>query len=113
MSEEFGTIDASAFCFGPSQATLTEASEELNASLMHGDHALMVGEISIRNHLGRIRAVLFLKTIHGKRQFLGIVGSLTDSYSHNQSLSRISRELDVVARRNGSIPLTHKASVRI
>src|SRR5207253_9155760 len=55
----------------------------------------------------------FSKTIHGKRQFLGIVGSLTDSYSHNQSLSRISRELDVVARRNGSIPLTHKASVRI
>jgi hypothetical protein len=56
---------------------------------MHGDHALMVSEISIRNHLGRIRAVLFLKTIHRKRQLLGIVGSLTDSYPHNQSLSCI------------------------
>ena len=80
MSEEFSTIDASSFCFGPSQATLTEAPEKFNASLMHGDHALMVSEISIRNHLGRIRAVLFLKTIHRKRQFLGIVRSLTDSY---------------------------------
>ena len=113
MSEEFSTIDASSFCFGPSQATLTEAPEKFNASLMHGDHALMVSEISIRNHLGRIRAELFLKTIHRKRQFLGIVRSLTDSYPHNQSLSCISRELDVIARRNRSISLTHKASVRI
>ena len=104
MSEEFGTIDASAFCFGPSQATLTEASEELNASLMHGDHALMVGEISIRNHLSRIRAVLFLKAVHRKCQFLGIVGSLTDSYSHDRSLSRVGSELDVVAGRNRSVP---------
>ena len=70
------------------------------AFVLRTDHLIC---LSI-NHLGRIRAVLFLKTIHRKRQFLGIVGSLTDSYSHNQSLSRISRELDVVARRNGSIP---------
>jgi len=67
MSEEFGAIDASSFCFRPSQATLTEAPEKFNASLMHGDHALMVSEISIRNHMSRIRAVLFLKTIHRKR----------------------------------------------
>jgi hypothetical protein len=40
----------------------------------------MVGETSIRNHLGRVRAVLLLKTIHRKGQFLGIVGSLTNSY---------------------------------
>ena len=113
MREEFGTIDASSFCFRPSQATLTEAPEKFNASLMHGDHALMVSEISIRNHLSRILTVLFLKTIHRKRQFFGILGSLTDSYPHNQSLSCISRELEVIARRNRSISLTHKASVRI
>lgn len=52
MGEEFGTIDASSFCFGSLQATLPEAPEEFNVSCMHGDHTLMVGETSIRNHLG-------------------------------------------------------------
>ena len=113
MCEEFGTIDASSFGFGPSQATLTEAAKKFDASLMHSDHTLMVSEISIGNHLGRIGAVLFLKTIHRKRQFLGIIGSLTDGYPHNQSLSCIRRELDVIAGRNRSVPLTHKASVRV
>lgn len=84
MSEEFGTIDASSFRFRPSQATLTEAPEKFNASLMHGDHALVVSEISIRNHLGGIGAVLFLKTIHRKGQFLGIVGSLRNCWQRQR-----------------------------
>src|SRR5437667_2127002 len=113
MGEEFGAIDASSSSFGSSQATFPDAPEKFNASLMHGDHALMVSEISIRNHLGRIRALLFLKAVHRKCQFLGIVGGLTDSYSHDQPLSCVSSELDVVAGRNRSVPLTHKTSIRI
>ena len=49
MGEEFGAIDASSFCFGSLQATLPEAPEEFNVSCMHGDHALMVRETSIRD----------------------------------------------------------------
>jgi hypothetical protein len=48
MSEEFGTIDASSFCFGSLQATLPKAPEEFNVSW--GDHTLMVRETSIRDH---------------------------------------------------------------
>src|SRR5207245_6494169 len=61
MGEEFGAIDASSFCFGSLQATLPEAPEEFNVSCMHGDHALMVRETSIRDHLSRIRTILLLK----------------------------------------------------
>jgi len=68
--EEFGAIDASSFSFGSLQATIPETPEEFNVSFMHGDHTLMVRETSIRNHLGRIRAILLLKTIHRKGQFL-------------------------------------------
>ena len=73
----------------------------------------MVREASIRNHLGRIRAILLLKTIHRQGQFLGIVASLTDSYPHHQPLCYVGCELNVLARSNRSVPLTHKASVRI
>src|SRR5216683_2112564 len=111
MSEELGAIDTSSF--GSLQATLPEAPEEFNVSCMHGDHTLMVRETSIRNHLSRIRTILLLKTIHRQGQFLGIAGSLTDSYPHHQSLCCVSCELNVVARRNRSVPMTHKASVRI
>src|SRR5438105_3400311 len=107
MGEEFGAIDASTFCLGSLQATLPEAPEEFNISCMHGNHTLMVRETSIRNHLSRIRAMLLLKTIHGQRQFLGSVGRLSDSYPHYQSLCCVGGELDVVARRNRSVPLTH------
>ena len=73
MREEFGAINASSLRFGPSQPTSSKASEKLNASFMHGDHAVMVSEISIRDHLSRVRAILFSETIHRKGQFLGIV----------------------------------------
>jgi hypothetical protein len=51
MGEEFGTISTATSGFGPSQAAFAKASEEFNASLVHGDHALMIREIPIREHL--------------------------------------------------------------
>src|SRR5579875_330229 len=92
---------------------LAQTIAERLASFMHGDDALMVCEISIRNNLGGIQPVPFLEAVHRPRQFFGIVGSLTHCYAHDESLNCVSRELDVVAGRNRSISLTHKAGIRI
>ncbi|PYV71593.1 MAG: hypothetical protein DMG96_28465 [Acidobacteria bacterium] len=58
MGEEFGTIGTPTSGFRPSQAAFTEAPEEFNAPLVHGDHAPVIGEISVRKHLSREESVL-------------------------------------------------------